>query len=94
VILEHIRAFLEDNEEVQFEAKHKQRVYDWVERTLGARLEWVGTSESQAGAAISCKYDGTQPTAGYAADPTLQPGRSSQTQIFSAVPVCQPVPPS
>ncbi|HLJ15744.1 MAG TPA: hypothetical protein VKV15_14695 [Bryobacteraceae bacterium] len=33
--LEQIRAFLEPSEEIEFEAVHRQEVYDWVSQTIG-----------------------------------------------------------
>ena len=33
--LEQIRAFLEPSEEIEFEAVHRQEVYDWVAQTIG-----------------------------------------------------------
>ena len=33
--LEQIRAFLEASAEVEFAAKNRQEVYDWMSRTLG-----------------------------------------------------------
>ena len=43
VSLEQIRAFLRDENEVQFEAQDKEQVYDWVERTLREQ-GWNGLS--------------------------------------------------
>jgi transposase InsO family protein len=38
--LEQIRAFLEASEEIQFEAAHRQEVYDWVTQTIGQQEYW------------------------------------------------------
>ena len=38
--LEQIRAFLEASEDLEFEAAHRQEVYDWVTQTIGQQEYW------------------------------------------------------
>ena len=38
--LEQIRAFLEGSDEIEFEAAHREEVYDWVTRLLCEQEYW------------------------------------------------------
>ena len=38
--LEQIRAFLEASEEIEFEAAHRQEVYDWITQTIRQQEYW------------------------------------------------------
>jgi transposase InsO family protein len=48
VSLEQIRAFLEASDEVQFEARDREQVYGWVERTLREQ-GWNGLARASRG---------------------------------------------
>jgi transposase InsO family protein len=48
ISLEQIRALLESSEEIRFEAKDRQQIYEWVEQTL-RQQQWVNLKRAGRG---------------------------------------------
>ena len=90
--LERIQELLEATEEVRFEGKRRQEVYDWMTRLMRqAGIPEAGQISEGAAAALHGEDDGAEPGAG---DPTGRPVPEKQRGEGGGLPaqsVCRPV---
>ena len=90
--LEQIRAFLEASEEVHFEGKRRQEVYEWITRLL--RQQDYRTQGKVVRGLLRryvAKMTGTQPGAGDAADRPVPGTQRSEGIQPAAPPVSEPL---